>query len=87
MEYVNKMNKPANLGADSRPGIHTQLAIMNGSAVIARVVAGIIADRFGVINTAVPTAFCIGVLSFAMLGATSTATAVTFDILYGLASG
>ncbi|KAK4050261.1 hypothetical protein OIV83_003582 [Microbotryomycetes sp. JL201] len=67
--------------------INYGIAIMNASAVVSRVLAGIIADKYGVFNAAVPMTFAIGVLCFAMLGATSTAGAIVFDILFGLASG
>ena len=48
---------------------------------------GVLADRFGVFNTATPIAFGTGVLIFAMLGATSTAGAVIWALLYGWFAG
>ncbi|KAK4051964.1 hypothetical protein OIO90_004494 [Microbotryomycetes sp. JL221] len=63
------------------------LAIMNGSAVVSRVLSGFVADRYGVLNTAIPVALSIGVLSIAMYGATSTGSAIAFNCLYGFASG
>lgn len=67
--------------------LHDQLSIINASTAVSRVVIGLVADRFGIINTAIPIAFGTGVLIFAMLGATSTASAVIWGLLYGWFAG
>ncbi|KAM0755466.1 MFS general substrate transporter [Meredithblackwellia eburnea MCA 4105] len=63
------------------------LAILNSSAVIARVTAGLIADKFGVFNAAIPCGIAVGALLIAMLGATNTAGAVIFLLLFGVFTG
>ncbi|KAL8287433.1 hypothetical protein RQP46_003291 [Phenoliferia psychrophenolica] len=63
------------------------LAIINSTAFLSRVSSGALADRFGVLNTAIPFTACTGILCFAMLGATNTPGAVIWMLLYGFANG
>ncbi|GAA5881265.1 hypothetical protein JCM16303_004870 [Sporobolomyces ruberrimus] len=63
------------------------LAIINATAFFARIGAGLLADRFGVFNVALPLGLLVGVMTFALLGATSTGPLVIFMILFGVASG
>ncbi|GAA5956198.1 hypothetical protein JCM3765_005487 [Sporobolomyces pararoseus] len=63
------------------------IAIINATAFFARVGSGLIADRFGVFNTAVPCGVLVGVMTFALLGATSTAPLAVFLVLFGIAQG
>ncbi|KAK4051965.1 hypothetical protein OIO90_004495 [Microbotryomycetes sp. JL221] len=63
------------------------LTILNSTAVVARVVAGLIADRCGVFNTQVPVAFSMSILNFAFFATNSTAATVVFDLLFGCAFG
>ncbi|CEQ40086.1 SPOSA6832_01678, partial [Sporobolomyces salmonicolor] len=63
------------------------LAIINGTAFFSRIASGRVADRIGAFNTAIPLGLLIGVMTFAMLGATSTAALAIFLILFGVAQG
>lgn len=63
------------------------LSIMNGTACLARVTSGLIADRVGIFNTAVPFTLLLSIMVFAMLSATSNASTSVFLILFGIASG
>ncbi|GAA6061860.1 hypothetical protein JCM10212_001293 [Sporobolomyces blumeae] len=63
------------------------LAIINATAFFARIGAGLVADRIGVFNTALPLAVLLGVMTFALLGATTTGPLVVFLILFGVAQG
>lgn len=63
------------------------LAIINATAFFARIGAGLLADRIGVFNTALPLGLLVGVMTFALLGATTTGPLVIFLLLWGVASG
>ncbi|GAA5906689.1 uncharacterized protein JCM6883_004556 [Sporobolomyces salmoneus] len=63
------------------------LAIINATAFFARIGAGLVADRIGVFNTAIPLAVLVGVMTFALIGCTSTGALVTFMLLLGVAQG
>ncbi|KAM0786321.1 hypothetical protein ACM66B_001796 [Microbotryomycetes sp. NB124-2] len=63
------------------------LTFINATAVVSRVVAGLVADRFGVLNTQLPTAFSLAVLCFAFVGTKSQAATIVWDLLYGAAFG
>ncbi|KAL8292719.1 hypothetical protein RQP46_001331 [Phenoliferia psychrophenolica] len=63
-----------------------KLAIINAAAVVSRLCSGILADRFGILNTAIPVCGLTGIMVFAMLGAASSAPgAVIWMLIYGLA--
>ncbi|KAK4701861.1 hypothetical protein P7C70_g4363, partial [Phenoliferia sp. Uapishka_3] len=61
------------------------LAIINSTAVISRGGVGFLADKFGIINVALPVTALTGILSFAMLGATNTPGSLIWMLLFGLA--
>ncbi|GAA6035670.1 hypothetical protein JCM8097_004962 [Rhodosporidiobolus ruineniae] len=63
------------------------LSILNASACVARLTIGFAADRYGNLTVALPVTAALGVMIFAMLGATTTAGAVVFCVLFGMASG
>ncbi|GAA5852290.1 hypothetical protein JCM8547_006726 [Rhodosporidiobolus lusitaniae] len=63
------------------------LSILNASACVARLTVGLVADRVGNLTTALPVTTLVGVMIFAMLGATSTGGAVAFCVVFGVASG
>ena len=63
------------------------LSIINALAFFSRIGSGLIADRCGVFNTAIPLAIAVGVLTFGMIGATSTAGLAIFMVLFGIAQG
>ncbi|GAA5864876.1 hypothetical protein JCM3774_004258 [Rhodotorula dairenensis] len=63
------------------------LSIINALAFFSRIGSGLVADRCGVFNTAIPLAFAVAVLTFGMIGATSTAGLTIFLILFGIAQG
>lgn len=46
--------------------VNYSLAILNAAATVARVASGLVADRFGIYNTAIPIAASTGILIFAM---------------------
>ncbi|KAI0310455.1 major facilitator superfamily domain-containing protein [Amylostereum chailletii] len=64
-----------------------QLAIMNASSIPGRVFAMYFADKFGVLNMAVPSALACSVMTLALLGVSSTGGVLAFAILYGFFSG
>lgn len=63
------------------------LSIINALAFFSRIGSGLLADRCGVFNTAIPLAISVGVLTFGMIGATSTAGLAIFMVLFGIAQG
>ncbi|GAA6019806.1 hypothetical protein JCM11491_000277 [Sporobolomyces phaffii] len=63
------------------------IAIINATAFFARIGSGLVADRLGVFNTAVPLAILVGAMTFALLGATSTGSLLAFLLLFGVAQG
>ncbi|BGP33885.1 hypothetical protein JCM10296v2_005692 [Rhodotorula toruloides] len=63
------------------------LSIINALAFFSRIGSGLVADRLGTFNTAIPLSFLVGVLTFAMIGATSTPALVVFLVLFGIAQG
>ncbi|KAK4051456.1 hypothetical protein OIV83_002940 [Microbotryomycetes sp. JL201] len=67
--------------------VKSNIAILNGVGTVSRFLAGFIADRCGVFNTAIPISLTLGVTTFALLGAKNTAGAICWDIVYGLAFG
>ncbi|GJJ09013.1 hypothetical protein Clacol_003234 [Clathrus columnatus] len=48
-----------------------KLTILNGSSILGRIIPGLIADKYGTLNTLIVAMFCCAVLLFAMLGAGS----------------
>lgn len=57
---------------------------MNSGAVISRLLGGVIADRWGILNTGIPVTCLTAILIFLMLVATSGGGIVAFCLLYGL---
>ncbi|KAM0786282.1 hypothetical protein ACM66B_001762 [Microbotryomycetes sp. NB124-2] len=63
------------------------LSIINGVAIVFRISSGVLADRVGVLNASIPFTFLLSILVFIMPTATTTAGAVVFLLLFGVASG
>lgn len=66
---------------------HPQLSIINAVAFFSRIGSGIVADRLGVFNTALPLGALVAVLTFAMMAAHSTAALAVWLVLFGFAQG
>ncbi|KAM0789162.1 hypothetical protein ACM66B_000011 [Microbotryomycetes sp. NB124-2] len=67
--------------------IKSNIAILNAVGTVSRFVAGFVADRCGVFNTAIPISLLLGVTTFAILKADSTAGAIVWDLFYGIGFG
>lgn len=67
--------------------VEYSVSIMNSGAVISRLLGGVIADRWGILNTGIPVTCLTAILIFLMLVATSGGGIVAFCLLYGLLSG
>ncbi|KAI5480140.1 hypothetical protein MNV49_001800, partial [Pseudohyphozyma bogoriensis] len=63
------------------------LAILNASSSLGRIIPNALSDTYGPFNTVIPCLACTAVLCFAMFGATTSAGAVVFALLYGFCSG
>ncbi|KAJ4405299.1 hypothetical protein N0V82_010333 [Gnomoniopsis sp. IMI 355080] len=63
------------------------LAITNGTSIIGRIVPGILADRFGKLNTFALGSITTGVAVFCMITAHTTAGLVVYAACLGLAAG
>ncbi|GAA5940480.1 uncharacterized protein JCM15063_002341 [Sporobolomyces koalae] len=63
------------------------LAIINAAMFVSRIGAGLVADRIGIFNTALPLGILVGIMTFVLPACTSTAALVIFMLLTGLASG
>ncbi|KAJ5172685.1 hypothetical protein N7492_005278 [Penicillium capsulatum] len=63
------------------------IAILNAASVFGRITPGLIADRFGSLNTLIPISLIAAVLAFAWIGIHNVPGAIVFAILYGYASG
>ncbi|TNY21265.1 major facilitator superfamily domain-containing protein [Rhodotorula diobovata] len=63
------------------------LSIINAVAFFSRIGSGIVADRLGVFNTALPLGALVAVLTFAMMAAHSTAALAVWLVLFGFAQG
>ncbi|RDB19803.1 Riboflavin transporter MCH5 [Hypsizygus marmoreus] len=63
------------------------LSVLNGSAVLGRILPNYLADRFGPFNAIIPSTFACAVLLFAMFGVRSVASTMIFAMLYGFFSG
>lgn len=63
------------------------LSIINSLAFFSRIGSGLVADRCGLFNTAIPLACSVGILTFGMIGATNTAGLAVFLVLFGIAQG
>lgn len=73
-------------GADATLSLYS-IAVLNAAATVARVVSGLLGDRLGKLNCTIPLAAAVGVMCFAMLGATDTVGASFFLVIFGCASG
>jgi len=63
------------------------IAILNAGSVFGRILPNFLADKFGVINLLIPCASAMGILIFALFGATNAGGVVVFALLYGFFSG
>ncbi|KDR74727.1 hypothetical protein GALMADRAFT_70210 [Galerina marginata CBS 339.88] len=63
------------------------IAIANGSSLIGRISSGILADKYGAVNTLIPFTLIGGVMTYAWPYATTIASLVVVSILYGSATG
>ncbi|BGP41890.1 hypothetical protein JCM10449v2_005884 [Rhodotorula kratochvilovae] len=63
------------------------LSIINAVAFFSRIGSGLVADRLGIFNTALPLGALVAALTFAMMGATSTASLSVWLVLFGFAQG
>ncbi|GAA5940769.1 hypothetical protein JCM3775_004893 [Rhodotorula graminis] len=63
------------------------LSIINAVAFFSRIGSGLVADRLGTFNTAIPLGALVAVLTFAMMAATSTAGLAVWLVLFGFAQG
>ncbi|GAA5999231.1 uncharacterized protein JCM10292_001685 [Rhodotorula paludigena] len=63
------------------------VAIINATAVVSRIGCGLLADRLGSFNVALPLGLSVGVLTFGLIGATSTPALAAWLVLFGVAQG
>ncbi|GAA5915069.1 hypothetical protein JCM8208_002140 [Rhodotorula glutinis] len=63
------------------------LSIINAVAFFSRIGSGLVADRLGIFNTAIPLGALVAILTFAMMAATSTAGLAVWLVLFGFAQG
>lgn len=66
--------------------INYGLGIINAAATVSRVAVGVCADRFGILNTAIPIALISGCLSFSIFFSEGNRE-LLFCLLYGFFSG
>ncbi|KAJ9384855.1 hypothetical protein DTO063F5_4553 [Paecilomyces variotii] len=71
----------------SESAANNLLAYLNAGSLVARVVTGFIADRFGRFNAMFGCALGCGILLFGLYGITSIAAIIAFAVLYGIFSG
>lgn len=64
-----------------------QLAIMNGSSILGRILPNLLAQKIGLYNTFVPISFCTGALIFALYGVKNAGGTVVIAVIYGFFSG
>lgn len=67
--------------------LDVQVAIINATAVVSRIGCGLLADRLGSFNVALPLGLSVGVLTFGLIGATSTPALAAWLVLFGVAQG
>ncbi|KAM0749521.1 MFS general substrate transporter [Meredithblackwellia eburnea MCA 4105] len=67
--------------------VEYSLALINATALFSRLLGGILADGWGIFNTALPVTFGTGTLIFIMLAATTSGGVIGFALAYGLLSG
>ncbi|EIN05361.1 MFS general substrate transporter [Punctularia strigosozonata HHB-11173 SS5] len=63
------------------------IAILNGVSIPGRIISGILADRFGVLNVITPSCLLGGALTLIMLNVKTAETAIIVSVLFGLSSG
>jgi MFS family permease len=63
------------------------IAILNATSVFGRITPGLVADRFGSLNTIIPMALSAAILAYAWMGIKNIAGTIVFACLYGFASG
>ncbi|CRL24054.1 Sucrose/H+ symporter, plant [Penicillium camemberti] len=63
------------------------IAILNAASVFGRITPGLLADRFGSLNTIIPISLIATILAFAWIGIRNEAGTIVFAIIYGYASG
>ncbi|KAK4049906.1 hypothetical protein OIO90_005295 [Microbotryomycetes sp. JL221] len=82
--YVNAFARAKGLGSIFE---QYSLSIINGTAIIFRIASGLLADKFGVLNCAIPFTFLLSLLVFTMPTALTSGGFVMFLIMFGVASG
>ncbi|KIK60071.1 hypothetical protein GYMLUDRAFT_85576 [Collybiopsis luxurians FD-317 M1] len=73
-------------GVDSNFAFY-ELAIVNASSTIGRILPNFVADKSGPLNNYIPACLGSTVLLFALFGITSDASLIVFAILYGFFTG
>ncbi|KAI5474375.1 MFS monocarboxylate transporter [Pseudohyphozyma bogoriensis] len=68
-------------------GPYQQLAILNSVALIFRLSTGMLSDRVGKLNTAVPVALFTAIMIFIMPACSTVVGSVMFALFFGIASG
>ncbi|GAA5874461.1 hypothetical protein JCM8547_007368 [Rhodosporidiobolus lusitaniae] len=63
------------------------LSIINAVAFLSRILSGLLADRLGTFNLALPLGFAVSILTFGMIGCTTPGPLVAFLVLFGAAQG
>ncbi|KAL2001856.1 hypothetical protein VTN02DRAFT_1121 [Thermoascus thermophilus] len=63
------------------------LSYLNAGSFVARILTGIVADRFGRFNTIFVCALGCGILLFGLYGIKTPPTIISFSVLYGIFSG
>ncbi|GAA5893860.1 hypothetical protein JCM6882_003113 [Rhodosporidiobolus microsporus] len=63
------------------------LSIINATAFFSRILSGLLADRIGTFNLALPLGLSVAALTFGMIGCTSSGPLVAFLVLFGAAQG
>jgi MFS family permease len=63
------------------------LAVLNGASVFGRIIPGLVADRFGALETVIICTIATAVLAYVEIVINSLAGLIVFSILYGFVSG
>ncbi|CAG9990986.1 unnamed protein product [Clonostachys byssicola] len=62
------------------------IMIINGTGIPARIIVGLLADRFGPFNTSIPTGLCLTAVAFSWLGISNRVGIFAWTAFYGLFS-
>lgn len=63
------------------------LAILNSTSIFGRIIAGLLADRFGSLNSTIPISLITSILAFVWICIQNEPGAITFACFYGFSSG